>query len=151
MSKKAITVILIVLGLFSVLICACAGVAFVAGGAVIGEGNKIITSNLKPICETHGNMTDSEYEKYFASSFTTSYSLEEANLYISTMFPESLDCDALVVNNIIDLFTKKMSIEIKADSSGSVASISFPGEDKSNYAYYEKEGDNWKITGLEIK
>lgn len=153
MSKKT-KVILIIAGISLILCfcsCICLSGAYYFFSSIYKQGNEIKGGILTDICQTHGDFSIIEYKAWFTEGYRSSIDYNQAKEIIEDAFPESFDCDELVTDNVIDLYTNRHSINISSETGRTIAEISFPkDEDEVVTFILIKVGDEWEIDSVSV-
>lgn len=153
MSKK--TKIIIIVIVIILLLCLCS-VICLAGGTYFTSGmyskaNEIKDGILLEVCESHGNMTNTEYKAWFTKDYREDVSYLGARDIVKEAFPSEYACSDLQTDNFIDMSTSGQSVSITIKNGFTVGTISFP-KSTNEVDTFElvKVGDEWEIDSITV-
>lgn len=150
MSKKVI--LLIVLGIFGVL-CLLATCCLVVFGTGFFEINKkfeeVESQVVKPLCETKGDLSVSDYSDIFSENDVTYLT---ATVATAEVFSEDSNCSKFEGGNLFTSLTKGRSFDYSSQNGDESGTYTLKNDDDKTVTLdVEKSGDEWRIVDIEIE
>ncbi|MBN1331713.1 hypothetical protein JW978_02380, partial [Candidatus Dojkabacteria bacterium] len=125
----------------------CVSLFFVAGRFLSNEVDTISEEVLYPLCQTDGNLSTSDYNKYFDG---TEMTITEAELSVEDAFSNYSDCNDFKGKNVFQRLMGGHSFEISSTTDeGSNATYSFTNNSTKYTFFLNKDSGEWLITSID--
>lgn len=148
MSKKFVTVVILVLAVICFLCLCCFGLLFAGFGVIMADAKDVSSTVVVEVCEATNNLSKEKYEEFFD---TDEFTYEEAKLALRAVFTDE-DCNDFSLGSFLDMFQKGISFSTENNNGERTSSFTFTNSaDEKILINLEKQGDDWKIVGISVE